>query len=201
MSWGVLQFAIGLLKEWELSSEISKPQHISSMRMANSKAHEKLIQQKLKEGQKFLFAEPPDPARAATILAELTHVAPNSAEGFFWLASALLSQPDFSKAEAAFRKAIALDPTDSRAHLSLGSGLEQAGRLKEAVQCYRDGLALKPHYGEADSRLMLASVLKKLGRMDEAVVEWQTVASMEPMYPSYEEPMNEAKRELKNHGW
>ena len=46
----------------------------------------------------------------------------------------------------------------------------------------------------------LAHVLKRLGRIDEAVREWQTVARMEPMYPSYESPIEEAKRELKNYG-
>ncbi|MEY2430259.1 MAG: hypothetical protein QOJ40_3144 [Verrucomicrobiota bacterium] len=168
--------------------------------MATSKAHQKLIQQKLKEGQKFFYADPPDFARAASIFVELTRLAPNWSEGFFWLASSLLQQSQFPEAENAFRKAIALDPMDSRPHLSLGTGLERVGRLDESVRSFRAGLALKPHYGEADSRMMLASVLKKLGRIDEAVVEWKGVAKMEGMYPSYDEPINDAKRELQSHG-
>ncbi len=44
--------------------------------------------------------------------------------------------------------------------------------------------------------MMLASILKKLG--SKAVTEWRTVAGMDPMYPSYDQPMKEAKRELQN---
>ena|SRR5687768_1633926 len=163
--------------------------------MAISKA-----QQKLKEGQEFFNAEPPDVLRAVTIFRELTLLAPNWSEGFFWLALAQLQQSGLAEAELTFRRAIELDPTDSRAHLWLGIGFEQAGRLDDAVRCLRAGLALKPHYGEADSRITLAGVLKKMGRIDEAVREWQVVAEMEAMYPSYDEPIQDAKRELQSLG-
>jgi tetratricopeptide (TPR) repeat protein len=77
--------------------------------------------------------------------------------------------------------------------------VERLGRNKEAVQHYRDGLALNPHYCEADARVMLANALKKIGKLDEAVIEWEAVVKMEPMYPSYEKPMQDAKRELERH--
>jgi Flp pilus assembly protein TadD len=157
-------------------------------------------QQKLKEGQAFFYAEPPDVGRAVSTFSELTRLAPEWAEGFFWLASAQLQQSGVVTAESAFRRAIALDPSDSRPHLWLGIGFERAGRLDESVRCLRAGLALKPHYGEADSRMTLAGVLKKMGRVDEAVREWQIVAKMEAMYPSYDEPIQDAKRELQSHG-
>jgi Flp pilus assembly protein TadD len=157
-------------------------------------------QQKLKEGQEFFYAEPPDISRAVTIFAELTRLAPKWAEGFFWLASAQLQQSGVAEAESTFRRAIELDPTDSRPHLWLGIGFERVGRLDDAVRCLRAGLALRPHYGEADSRMTLAGVLKKMGRIDEAVREWQVVAKMEAMYPSYDEPIQDAKRELQSHG-
>jgi Flp pilus assembly protein TadD len=157
-------------------------------------------QQKLKEGQEFFYAEPPDVSRAISIFAELTHLAPKWAEGFFWLALAQIQQSGVAEAEPAFRRAIELDPTDSRPHLWLGIGFEQAGKLEKAVRCLRAGLTLKPHYGEADSRMTLAGVLKKLGRIDEAVREWKVVAKMEAMYPSYDEPIQDAKRELQSHG-
>ncbi len=140
--------------------------------MPTSKAHQKLVQQKLKEGQQFFFSKPPDLRQATTSFGEVTRLAPKWAEGFFWLASVLLQQSQFSDAESMFRRAITLDPTDSRLHLSLGTALERAGLLDEAVTSFQDGLALRPHYGEADSRMMLAEVLKKLGRMEEAIAEW-----------------------------
>ena len=157
-------------------------------------------QQKLQEGQDFFYAEPPDVSRAVAIFLDVTRLAPKWAEGFFWLASAQLQQSGVSEAESAFRRAIELEPTDSRPHLWLGIGFERAGRLDDAVRCLRAGLALRPHYGEADSRMNLAAVLKKMGRIDEAVCEWRVVAKMEAMYPSYDEPIQDAKRELQSHG-
>jgi tetratricopeptide (TPR) repeat protein len=95
---------------------------------------------------------------------------------------------------------IMLDPADARHPISLGDVLDRAGRLEEAVKSFRAGLALKPHYSEADCRVMLASTLKRLGKIDEAISEWRTVAEMEPMYPSYDIPIMEAKQELEHHG-
>lgn len=48
--------------------------------------------------------------------------------------------------------------------------------------------------------MMLAGVLKKLGRIDEAIAQWRIVANLEAMYPSYEEPIEGAKSELKSRG-
>ena len=157
-------------------------------------------QQKLKEGQKVFFATPTDIFRAVTLFTELTLLAPKWAEGFFWLGSALLQLSGVAEAESTFRRAIELDPTDSRPHLWLGIGFERAGRLDEAAQCLRAGLDLQPHYGDADSRMTLAGVLKKMGRIDEAIREWQIISKMEAIYPSYDDPIQDAKTELKNHG-
>jgi Flp pilus assembly protein TadD len=157
-------------------------------------------QSKLQEGQHSFFSKPPDLPRAVSLFRETTQLAPDWAEGFLWLGLALLEDSRFPEAETNFRRAIALDVTDSRPHLHLGVGFDRQGSLEDSVRCYRDGLALKPYYGEADSRMMLADVLKRLGRIDEAVCEWQIVVQMEPNYPSYEWPIEEAKRELKNHG-
>ena len=168
--------------------------------MPASQTHQKLFQQKLKEGQKFLFSKPPDYSRAERVFLELTRLAPNWSEGSLWLGLALLDQSRLTEADTAFRRSIALAPTDSRAHLWLGTALERAGRLNDSVQCFRDGLDLKPHYSEADSRVELASVLKKLGRIEEAIAEWQMVARMDASYPSYDAPIDDAKRELKKLG-
>jgi len=163
--------------------------------MATSEA-----QAKLQEGQGSYFAEPQDLSRAVLLFRETTDIAPTWEEGFLWLGAALLDEFRFSEAEENYLRAISLDATDSRPHLHLGGAYERQGRLEDAVRCYRQGLALKPYYGNADAHMMLAGVLKRLGRLDEAVREWQAVAQMEPMYPSYESPIEEAKRELKNYG-
>jgi tetratricopeptide (TPR) repeat protein len=157
-------------------------------------------QAKLQEGQSSFFAEPQDLPRAILLFRETTDIAPTWAEGFLWLGAALLDDSRFLEAEESYLRAISLDATDSRPHLHLGGAYERQGRLEDAVRCYREGLALKPHYGNADAHIMLADVLKRLGRVDEAIREWQAVAQMEPMYPSYEWPIEEAKRELQSNG-
>jgi len=157
-------------------------------------------QAKLQEGQSSFFAEPQDLLQAILLFRKTTDIAPTWAEGFLWLGAALLDDSRFSEAEENYLRAISLDATDSRPHLHLGGAYERQGRLEDAVRCFREGLALKPYYGNADAHMMLADVLKRLGRVDEAVCEWQVVAQMEPMYPSYEWPIEEAKRELQNQG-
>lgn len=152
--------------------------------------------EKLQEGQKYYFAEPPDSARAVSCFREVMRLAPDWVEGIHWLASGLEQQGKFKEAEALYRRAIALEPDDSRFHISLAGCVECLGRLKAAVGHYRDGLTLNPHYCEADARVMLANVLKKLNQLDEAVIEWEAVVKMEPMYPSYDKPIQDAKREL-----
>ena len=168
--------------------------------MTRTKAHQKLLQQKLKEGQKFLFAEPPDFSRASIIFQELTRLAPHWSEGHCWLGAARLGESELDAAKAAFRRAVELDSNDSRPHFQLGIIFEQEERLEEAARSFRAGLAMKPHYGEADARMSLAGVLEKMGRVGEAIQEWQTVANMDAMYPSYDRPMQEAKRALQRHG-
>jgi Flp pilus assembly protein TadD len=155
---------------------------------------------KLEEGQSSFFSKPPDLVRAISSFQETTVLAPDWAEGFLWLGAALLDDSRFPEAEENYFRAISLDAVDSRPHLHLGGAYERQGRLEDAVRCFRDGLALNPYYGNADAHMMLADVLKRLGRVDEAVREWQAVSQMEPMYPSYEWPIEEAKRELLSHG-
>lgn len=158
-----------------------------------------LARQRLKEGQQCFFAKPPDIARAMALFTEVTRLAPNWAEGLGWLASAQAQLSRLDAAESNYRQAILLDPADARHPISLGRVLDRAGRLEEAVKAFRSGLALRPHYAEADCRVMLASTLKRLGKIDEAVNEWRTVAGMDPMYPSYDLPILEAKQELEQH--
>jgi len=64
------------------------------------------------------------------------------------------------------------------------------------VEVLTRGVALKPHYAEADARLFLAEALKSNGNAKLAREQLEIVASMEPSYPSYDEPIDEATRQL-----
>ena len=73
------------------------------------------------------------------------------------------------------------------------------GKYAEAVEFLVKGLELKPHYGEADARCMLAEVYEHLGQIDEAAALWRQILDMDSMYPSYDQPMEEAKKKLVEH--
>jgi protein O-mannosyl-transferase len=56
---------------------------------------------------------------------------------------------DAGRAEQAFRRALALDAFDSRAHFGLAELARRAGRNAEAVREYQAGLETDPHNAEA----------------------------------------------------
>jgi hypothetical protein len=55
---------------------------------------------------------------------------------------------------------------------------------------------LKPHYAEADARLILAEAFESFGNVEQAAAQWRVVAQMQSSYPSRERPMEEARRKL-----
>lgn len=61
------------------------------------------------------------------------------------LGAALLSTNDLSGAEAAFRKALAIDDGIAEAQANLGISLERQGRVKEACEPYRAAAQLAPN--------------------------------------------------------
>jgi tetratricopeptide (TPR) repeat protein len=98
------------------------------------------------------------------------------------------------------RKAIQLLPSDPRPLISLGWTLRLLEKYAEAAESLEKGLELKPHYAEADGRLMLAEVYEQLGQINKAATLWRQIIGMDSMYPSYDEPMEEARKKLAEHG-
>jgi uncharacterized protein HemY len=80
--------------------------------------------------------------------------------------------------------------------LNLGLALTKLRHWSQAVEVLTRGVALRPHYAEADARLFLAEALKSNGDRRLAREQLEIIASMEPSYPSYELPIDEAKRQL-----
>jgi tetratricopeptide (TPR) repeat protein len=150
----------------------------------------------LKEGQKAFFSEPPDISKAKDCFRRATELAPDLAEGYHWLASALEALKDHGQAARAYREAIRRDGKDPRSKIALGRLLTSMGHLKEAIIELQEGVALKPHYGEADARIFLAEAYEKAKRLPAAIEQRKIVETMEPSYPSYDLPMQEARRKL-----
>lgn len=101
------------------------------------------------------------------------------AAGFYRLydqASELAKAGDLAKSAEVWRQAIALEPSDARAHNNLGAVLTRLGRQREAVDSYRRAVTLKPGYSEA--RFNLGAALWSLGAQAEALREWEQAASL-----------------------
>ncbi|MCC6826403.1 MAG: hypothetical protein DCC59_17515 [Chloroflexi bacterium] len=154
----------------------------------------------LREGQELFFAEPPNHRGAAERFERVVTLSPTWAEGHHWLGSAFEALGDEDRAARAWQTAHTLDPNDSRCLISLGVLRTRQRRFNDAIQLLEQGIALKPHYGFADAKLFLAEALEGANRMEQAKQQWREVLELEPMYPSHDEPMKEARRKLQLHG-
>ncbi len=87
--------------------------------------------------------------------------------------------------EAVMRARLRKYPGDFVALVNLGSVLESAGRLDEAVDDLRAAVAARPSHAQA--RNMLGAALQSAGRLDEAAIEFAEAARLKPGYldPEY----------------
>ncbi len=82
------------------------------------------------------------------------------------------------RAVAHFRKAVALDPDNPRAHHNLGAVLGELGRHREGLDHLRRAVALGPD--QRDPRFDLATALSRLGELEEAAMELSRVLEIDP---------------------
>ena len=134
------------------------------------------------EGRSKLAAAPLDPAayidysrylvkigelpEAQTILENGRAKANSSSSLLVELAGVYQALGRMSKAEAAAREAVALEPGNFRAHLRLGEIHCRLGADKAGVECYRRAWSLAPE--EALPRVRLVSGLMDIGETAEA---------------------------------
>lgn len=136
--------------------------------------------------QKGEFSEAEKLIRRALSLEE-------SAVLFANLGNALKELRRPGEAEAAFRRALALDPCDAAAHNNFGIFLKDNRRLVEAEAAYRRALALRPGYAEALNNL--GNLLKKSVRLAEAEAAYRRALELRP---DYAEVLNNLGILLKN---
>jgi Flp pilus assembly protein TadD len=91
----------------------------------------------------------------------------DSAFGAAWVGQMLLRQARTREAEAAFREAIALDPSLATAHEGLGRALAQGAQWEEAARELETAVRLRPDVDTGWNNL--GGVYLALGRDDEAV--------------------------------
>jgi tetratricopeptide (TPR) repeat protein len=85
---------------------------------------------------------------------------------------------DNERAEAAFRRAVAVDPSNPAALFWLGDTLERLDRFAEAAEVLRTARAC----GATEPRLpvILARALQQAGRLDDALQEWESLLRARP---------------------
>jgi uncharacterized protein (TIGR02466 family) len=88
------------------------------------------------------------------------------------------AEGDLLRAEAAYRRAIAIAPMYFDAHFNLGIVLEAMGRPEEARDTYKSALDIQPDFLPA--YLNTGNALKSLGKFDEALDYYRWVLEVEP---------------------
>jgi tetratricopeptide (TPR) repeat protein len=79
-----------------------------------------------------------------------------------------------------YRKILAIDPNNARAHNNMGLALQQLGHVEEALPYHQRALALSPGMAEADAGL--GNAHRVLGRLEEAVRHYLNAVAVRPGY-------------------
>ena len=87
-------------------------------------------------------------------------------------------------AVAEWKKALALDPGNAKAHTNLGIALAQAGAEEAAMTHFRQAVQLNPFYAEAHNNLGVALV--QAGKYGEAIGHFETVLRVNPDFAQAE---------------
>ena len=64
----------------------------------------------------------------------------------------------------------------------MGIALEEQGKLDEAIEAYKQALAIKPDYAEAYNNMGIA--LEEQGKFNEAIQAYTKALSIKPNYAS-----------------
>ncbi|MCL1468735.1 tetratricopeptide repeat protein [Argonema galeatum] len=101
-----------------------------------------------------------------------------SAIAYFYQGITFYKQGNLKDAQAAFGKAIDLDPNYAEAHANLGLTLNQQGKLPEAIEQTRQALRIHPDLTEAQYNLGVA--LQAQGQLKEAIAAYKEVIRINP---------------------
>jgi tetratricopeptide (TPR) repeat protein len=85
---------------------------------------------------------------------------------------------DYSSEVSIWQDTVDKRPNSARAHFNLGTALEQAGRVQEAIEHYEQALRIKPDFADAHSNLGVA--LAQQGRLQEAIEHWEESLRINP---------------------
>ena len=131
--------------------------------------------------QAIEFHRAGDIACAEAIYARLLKANPRNSEALHLLGVACYQRLDFERSIRLIADAIAIQK-DPAYFFNLGYALQGAGQPEKALAAYRDALALRPDYPEAQNNL--GNALKALDRPEEAVVAYGRALTLQPAFTS-----------------
>lgn len=94
-----------------------------------------------------------------------------SAIAYFYQGNTFYKQGKIEEAQAAFQKALELDPNYAEANANLGLILKQQGNLQAAIEKTREAIRIQPNIAEAHFNLGVA--LQAQGQVKEAIASYQ----------------------------
>jgi Flp pilus assembly protein TadD len=94
---------------------------------------------------------------------------------------ALMDAGDHTSAGARFREALAINPRNSKAHITLGNTLEAAGNNDEAMLHYTEAIRLDP--SSAVAHVNAGNIFLKRNDHAQAMAEFQLALKVEPDNP------------------
>jgi tetratricopeptide (TPR) repeat protein len=115
---------------------------------------------------------------AEKALKRAVELAPDSAESYFQLASALFLQNKLQPAVDEFKRSIALRPNYAPGHYNLGICLSRAQKRKEAIAEFEEAIRLSPNF--ADAHRWLGATLALEERFDEALPPLRRALELNP---------------------
>jgi len=102
-----------------------------------------------------------------------------------------------AEAEASYRRSLALDPRQPKAHNNLGCVLQMQGRLDEAVASFRAALALAPELAQANQNL--AAITRDAAAAQKALEAYRLLIEASPCDAELRNNFGNVCRELGLH--
>ena len=114
--------------------------------------------------------------------AGISHIATPAVDFYkqYDVAAGLFKKGDYAGAVPEWRKALAMEPDDPRAHNGFGETLARDSKRDEAMIQFRAAIAEKPEYAEAHNNLGI--LLASLNKPAEATTEFNEALEINPGY-------------------